>query len=87
MGRIALSWMQYDSSVSSVAACGKAQQLPARPVTLNGMTGSSVVPRVLVDELGLGPVGVSDLELPVLQEADLGRVTLCRLSMHSPSSG
>ena len=37
-----------------------------------GMTGSSVVPRVLVDELGLGPVGVSDLELPVLQEADLG---------------
>lgn len=61
-----------DSSVIG-ARVAQAQQLPAgRPVTLNGMTGSSVVPRVLVDELGLGPVGVSDLELPVLQEADLG---------------
>lgn len=61
-----------DSSVIG-ARVAQTQQLPAgRPVTLNGMTGSSVVPRVLVDELGLGPVGVSDLELPVLQEADLG---------------
>jgi hypothetical protein len=41
-------------------------------VTLNGMTGSSIVPRVLVDELGLGPVAVRDLELPVLAEADMG---------------
>jgi predicted aspartyl protease len=42
------------------------------PVTLNGMTGSSIVPRVFVDELGLGPVTVSNLELPVLAEADMG---------------
>jgi predicted aspartyl protease len=42
------------------------------PVTLNGMTGSSRVGRVLVDELGLGPVRVPDLELPVLEERDLG---------------
>lgn len=61
-----------DSSVIG-ARVASAQQLPAgRPVTLNGMTGSSIVPRVLVDELGLGPVSVSDLELPVLQEGDLG---------------
>ena len=46
--------------------------LSATAFAKTGMTGSSVVPRVLVDELGLGPVGVSDLELPVLQEADLG---------------
>lgn len=50
-----------------------ALQLPAgRSVTLNGMTGSSIVPRVLVAELGLGPVSVPDLELPVLSEVDLG---------------
>lgn len=42
------------------------------PVTLNGMTGSAKVGRVLVDELGLGPVRVPDLELPVLEERDLG---------------
>ena len=41
-------------------------------VTVNGMTGSSRVPRVLVGELGLGPVRVPDLELPVLEERDLG---------------
>lgn len=43
-----------------------------RPVTVNGMTGSALVGRVLVDELGLGPVRVPDLELPVLEETDLG---------------
>ena len=50
-----------------------ALKLPSgTPVTVNGMTGSSIVPRVLVGELGLGPVGVPDLELPVLEERDLG---------------
>lgn len=42
------------------------------PVILNGMTASSRVPRVLVEELGLGDTSVSDLELPVLREEDLG---------------
>jgi predicted aspartyl protease len=42
------------------------------PVTLNGMTGSARVGRVLIDELGLGPVRIPDLELPVLEERDLG---------------
>jgi predicted aspartyl protease len=48
-------------------------QLPAgTPVTVNGMTGSSIVPQVLVDKLGLGPDSISDLELPVLAESDMG---------------
>ena len=42
------------------------------PVILNGMTASSRVPRVLVDELGLGDTRVASLELPVLREEDLG---------------
>lgn len=41
-------------------------------VTLNGMTGSSIVPRVLVERLDLGPTYASDMELPVLDERDLG---------------
>lgn len=61
-----------DSSVIGTQIA-RTLQLPAgRPATLNGMTGSSIVPRVLVDTLGLGPAQISDLELPVLHEADLG---------------
>lgn len=61
-----------DSSVIG-ARVARALQLPVgSQVTLNGMTGSSIVPRVLVDELGLGPVRVANLELPVLQEHDMG---------------
>ena len=48
-------------------------QLPlATPVTLHGMTGSAVVPRVKVDELQLGSSMVQGLELPALKEMDLG---------------
>ena len=61
-----------DSSVIGTRIA-KTLQMPAgRSVTLNGMTGSSIVPRVLVAELGLGPTSVADLELPVLREVDLG---------------
>lgn len=61
-----------DSSVIG-ARIARTLQLPVgSQVTLNGMTGSSIVPRVLVDELGLGPVRVANLELPVLQEHDMG---------------
>lgn len=42
------------------------------PVRLNGMTASSIVPRVMVNELTLGATSVYDLELPVLEERDLG---------------
>lgn len=51
----------------------KALNLPAgRPVMLHGMTESAQVNRVLVDELKLGTSTVSDLQLPVLLERDLG---------------
>lgn len=61
-----------DSSVVG-ARVARALALPlGTPVTVNGMTGSSRVARVLVDELGLGPVRVPNLELPVLEERHLG---------------
>jgi predicted aspartyl protease len=61
-----------DSSVVGYRIA-RALDLPAgTPVVLNGMTASSRVDRVLVDELGLGPTTIRNLELPVLQERDLG---------------
>ena len=51
----------------------RALALPAgTPVTLHGTTASSVVDRVLVDELDLGQSTIRALELPVLQERHLG---------------
>jgi hypothetical protein len=48
-------------------------QLPlGAPVTLNGMTASAVVDRVLVDELSLGQSTIYALEVPALREDDLG---------------
>ena len=61
-----------DSSVVGRRLARQLQLPPGTPVTLNGMTGSSVVPRVLVDRLDLGPTSTVDMELPVLEEADLG---------------
>lgn len=49
------------------------QQLPlGTPVTLNDMTGSDQVDRVLVESLTLGPSSVRHLQLPVLRESDVG---------------
>lgn len=61
-----------DSSVIGRRLAGDLALPQSTPVTVNGMTGSSIVPRVLVDELGLGPVTVPDMELPVLLERDMG---------------
>lgn len=48
-------------------------QLPmGTPVLLNGMTETTRVDRVLVDSLQLGESRISNLQLPVLQEAHLG---------------
>ena len=48
-------------------------KLPAgRRTILNSITDSQLVDRVLVDELQLGPTRVTDLEVPVLRERDLG---------------
>ena len=42
------------------------------PVTLNSMTASAIVPRVVVPELTIGSSRIQDLHLPVLLERDLG---------------
>ncbi len=61
-----------DTTVIGLRAA-RALALPAgTPVMLNGMTDSSRVERVLVNELTLGPNTVRDLELPVLKDHDLG---------------
>jgi len=51
----------------------RALQLPTgTPAILNSMTASSRVERVLVEELSLGPSVIRDLELPALEERDVG---------------
>lgn len=60
---------------TSVIGAHVAQRLglpAASPVTLHGMTASGEVARVKVDSLGLGGSVFDQLELPVLQERDLG---------------
>lgn len=48
-------------------------QLPlGTPATLNGMTERSIVDRVKVDSLTLGPTTVENLQLPALSEGDVG---------------
>lgn len=48
-------------------------QLPlGTPATLNAMTASARVDRVLVDELQVGPSTIRDLQVPALQERNLG---------------
>jgi predicted aspartyl protease len=42
------------------------------PVILNGTTDRSLVDRVKVDQLTLGPTTVKNLEVPALREVDLG---------------
>lgn len=61
-----------DTSVIGSRAAKTLQLPPGTPVTLHGMTASSRVDRVLVDELGLGQSTVRALELPVLDDRDLG---------------
>ena len=51
----------------------RALQLPTgTPAILNAMTATARVERVLVDELTLGPSTIRNLELPALEERDVG---------------
>jgi len=51
----------------------RALELPlGRPAILNGMTSRDIVDRVKVAELRLGPTTVRNLELPALDEEDVG---------------
>jgi len=61
-----------DTSVVGVRIA-RALQLPlGTPANLHGMTASSRVDRVLVDELLLGQSTIRNLQLPALLEGDLG---------------
>ncbi len=61
-----------DSSVVGESLAGRLALPQGTPTLLHGVTESKVVDRVLVDELRLGPTTSIELELPVLDERDLG---------------
>lgn len=61
-----------DSSVVGERLAGKLAMPPGSPTMLHGVTESTLVNRVFVDEIVLGPTATTDLELPVLDERDLG---------------
>lgn len=65
-----------DSGADSSAVgtnIAKQLELPlGTPVTLNGMTSRTLVDRIRVATLGLGPTTIRDLHLPVLREVDMG---------------
>lgn len=61
-----------DTSVVGERVATELRLPPGRRVILNSITDSQIVDRVLVDELELGPTRVTDLEIPVLRERDLG---------------
>lgn len=61
-----------DTSVVGLRIARALRLPPGASAVMNGMTGSAVVGRVLVDELHLGQSSVRDLQLPVLHERDVG---------------
>jgi len=61
-----------DTSVIGRGIARRLQLPRGTPVTLNGITASAVVGRVKVDELALGAARINGLELPVLDEGDVG---------------
>ena len=61
-----------DTSVIGTRLARSLQLPPGTAVTLNGITATSRVERVLVDEIKLGQTSVNGLQLPVLRELDLG---------------
>ncbi|WP_421990089.1 retroviral-like aspartic protease family protein [Qipengyuania sp.] len=61
-----------DTSVVGARLAGELAMPPGTPAMLHGVTESKVVDRVLVDEIMLGPTATTELELPVLDERDLG---------------
>lgn len=61
-----------DTSVIGLRLASALNLAPGRPVLLNGITESRTVDRVMVDSLQLGSGIFRDLELPRLDERDLG---------------
>lgn len=61
-----------DTSVVGSALAAKLALPEGNRALLHGITESAMVDQVLVDELQLGPTVTTDLEMPVLDERDLG---------------
>ncbi|MEO6581051.1 MAG: retroviral-like aspartic protease family protein [Sphingomicrobium sp.] len=61
-----------DTSVVGLRIARQLELPIGRPTILNGMTERSLVDRVKVGSLALGPSVVNDLELPALREEDMG---------------
>ncbi len=61
-----------DTSVVGLDIARQLQLPPRSRVILNGMTGSALVDRVMVEELSFGPSKVRNLQLPALKESDVG---------------
>jgi len=61
-----------DTSVVGMRIARELQLPLGTPAILNGMTERSLVDRVKVDSLTLGPTEVADLQLPTLSEEDVG---------------
>ena len=61
-----------DSSVVGLRIARELQLPLGTPVILNGMTERSIVDRVKIDSLTLGPTTIQDLQLPTLDEGDVG---------------
>ena len=61
-----------DTSAVSIGIARNLQLPLGTPVTLNGMTERSIVDRVRVASLRVGPSIVTDLHLPALREEDVG---------------
>ena len=61
-----------DTSVVGLHIARELQLPLGAPVILNGMTDRSIVDRVKIDSLDLGPTTVQDLQLPALDEGDVG---------------
>ena len=61
-----------DTSVVGLRIASDLQLPVGTPANLHGMTASSRVDRVLVDELSLGQSTIRNLQVPALRERDLG---------------
>lgn len=61
-----------DTSVVGLKVARDLQLPLGTPVVLNGMTERSIVDRVKVKELTLGPSTIRNLQVPALREQDLG---------------
>ena len=61
-----------DSSVVGLRIARELQLPVGTPAVLHSMTATSRVDRVIVDELSFGPSTIRNLEVPALEERDLG---------------